>query len=96
MRSQQVYQALVHVPNRFALCRIAAMSLQKLHKASTRPQETISSVLADISRYKSRRAHVAEGLEPPKESLGLATEGVDTEKVANNLSINADLLFVGD
>lgn len=55
MRSQQVYHALVHVPNRFALCRITSVAMKKLHKAHTRPEDTINNVLTEIVSYRSRR-----------------------------------------
>jgi hypothetical protein len=55
VRSQQVYQALTHVPNRFALCRITCIALRKLHRTQARPEDTISDVLTDINRYRSRR-----------------------------------------
>ncbi len=100
MRSQQVYQALAHVPNRFALCRITAISLKKLHKAHTRPQDTISGVLGDIDRYKARRTHSPqEGNSPetkaavipaitPPEDLGL--------QYPVEPSIASDLVFAVD
>lgn len=56
MRSQQVYQALVHIPNRFALCRITSIALQKLHRSNGRTEDTINDVLRDIDRYKSSRS----------------------------------------
>lgn len=96
MRSQQVYQALAHVPNRFALCRITSMALQRLHKASTRPEETISNVLADIDRYRSRRAQPAHTKNTADSELIVHDPVVAPEGPDTNLLINSDLIFAVD
>jgi hypothetical protein len=46
MRSQLVFGALAHVPNRFLLTRIAAKATRKFHRPSTRIQETMDEVFA--------------------------------------------------
>lgn len=96
MRSQQVYQALAHVPNRFALCRITSAALQKLHKTSTRPEETISSVLTDIDRYRSRRAQLSHGGDAPDVNLVTDESAKPHEGLGANLSVNSDLVFAID
>ncbi len=96
MRSQQVFQALNHVPNRFALCRITSVALKRLHKLHARTQDTISDVLGEIELYKNRRPQ-------PKELPVLAPALVATVTVAHELglqnpppvSLDTDLVFVG-
>ena len=73
MRCQQVYQALTHIPNRFALCRVTAVALKKLHKAHNRPEDTINNVLRDIDHYKVRRSHVLGNLAPAERTKEVST-----------------------
>lgn len=94
MRSQQVYQALAHVPNRFALCRITSMALKRLHKAYSRPEDTISNVLSEIARYKFRREHsstngsVAKGME-----VRLVVPVEDLSLPPANATVNLELIL---
>jgi hypothetical protein len=62
VRSQQVFKALEYIPNRFSLCRITSIALKRLHKIHDRPQDTISNVLGEIDRYRSRRPHNTDRL----------------------------------
>lgn len=91
MRSQQVYHALSHIPNRFALCRITSIALKKLHKTNTRPEETINNVLQDIDRYKSRRAH--EGEVAAHKAVDVASGLVP--EFTPETKPHSDLVFVG-
>lgn len=97
MRSQQVYQALVHVPNRFALCRLTSVALKKLHRSHSRPEDTINDVLRDIDRYKSRRPRTAQNVGSSKPvadpSLKDAVELGSQPQV--EVSASSDLVFVG-
>jgi hypothetical protein len=45
MRSQLVFGALLQVPNRYLLCKVAAMALRKLHRPMSRIPETANDVL---------------------------------------------------
>jgi hypothetical protein len=45
MRSELVFAAMVHVPNRFLLTRIAAKATRKFHRPNTRMEETVNDVL---------------------------------------------------
>jgi hypothetical protein len=95
VRSQQVYHALTHIPNRFALCRLTSVAIKKLHKSHSRPEETINNVLRDIDRYKSRRSPGApdagEGKihNPMNSARGTAPENSSEE------TTHSDLVFVG-
>lgn len=46
MRSDLVFGALTHVSNRYQLCQLASKATRKLHKPSTRLQDTTNEVLA--------------------------------------------------
>lgn len=45
MRSQLIFGALTHVKNRYELCQLASKAARKLHKPSTRLQDTMNDVL---------------------------------------------------
>ncbi len=45
MRSDLVFGALTHVKNRYQLCQLASKATRKLHKPSTRLQDTTNEVL---------------------------------------------------
>lgn len=50
MRSERVFAAMAHVPNRFLLTKLAAMATRKLHRPNTRIQETMDEVFVRFSR----------------------------------------------
>ncbi len=45
MRSQLIFGALTHVKNRYELCQLASKAARKLHKPTTRLQDTMNDVL---------------------------------------------------
>ena len=45
MRSNLVFGALAHVSNRYQLCQLASKATRKLHKPTTRLQDTTNEVL---------------------------------------------------
>jgi hypothetical protein len=45
MRSDLVFQAVSRVSNRYRLCKLATKATRKIHRPSTRLQETINEVL---------------------------------------------------
>lgn len=45
MRSQLIFGAMTHVKNRYELCQLASKAARKLHKPSTRLQDTMNDVL---------------------------------------------------
>lgn len=57
MRSELVFAATVHVPNRFLLTRLAATATRKLHRPNTRIQETMDEVFVRF-RDANPRAEV--------------------------------------
>ena len=48
-RSELVFAARVHQPNRYQLCRLVALATRKLHKPSDRIQDTINDVLVRLA-----------------------------------------------
>jgi hypothetical protein len=55
MRSDLVFGALTHVTNRYQLCQLASKATRKLHKPSTRVQDTMNEVMVRF-RYASPAA----------------------------------------
>jgi len=49
MRSDLVFNAITHVPNRYLLAQLASKATRKLHRAGTRMQDTANSVFARSS-----------------------------------------------
>jgi hypothetical protein len=54
MRSELIFAALAHVPNRFLLTRLAATATRKLHRPNTRIQETMDQVLVRFGNANPR------------------------------------------
>ena len=50
MRSELVFAALAHVPNRFLLAKLAATATRKFHRPNTRIQETMDEVFVHFSQ----------------------------------------------
>jgi hypothetical protein len=55
MRSDLIFGALAHVENRYQLCQLAAKATRKLHKPTTRLQDTTNEVLVRF-RYEDPAA----------------------------------------
>ena len=50
MRSENVFSALVQVPNRFLLTKLAAKATRKFHRPYTRIQQTLDEVFVRFSQ----------------------------------------------
>ena len=50
MRSELVFGAMAHISNRYLLTGLASKATRKLHRPSTRIQETMNEVLVRFSR----------------------------------------------
>jgi hypothetical protein len=100
VRSQQVFKALEYIPNRFSLCRITSVAIKRLHKVHTRPQDTISNVLGEIDRYRSRRPRNSdrENVLDTKTASVQVTVILEDEALPypEKLSIDSDLVFTAD
>jgi hypothetical protein len=49
MRSDLVFVAMTHVPNRYLLCQVASKAARKLHRPGNRMQDTANQVLTRVS-----------------------------------------------
>lgn len=45
MRSDLIFGALAHVENRYELCQLTALATRKLHRSTTRVEDTTNYVL---------------------------------------------------
>jgi len=52
MRSENVFSALVQVPNRFLLTKLAAKATRKFHRPYTRIQRTMDDVFVRFSQCR--------------------------------------------
>jgi hypothetical protein len=52
MRSDLVFAAMAHVPNRFLLTNLAAKATREFHRPNTRIQETANEVLMRFNRAR--------------------------------------------
>ena len=50
MRSELVYEAGYRIENRFLLAAIAMQAVRKLHVSSTRTEDTVNRVFAEVAR----------------------------------------------
>jgi hypothetical protein len=73
MRAHIVFAAL-QTQNRFALCHLAFKSIRKLHKPSTRIQDTTNDVLQRIAGIEERQVGAADviALESNQEQPSIA------------------------
>ena len=57
MRSQLIFGALTHVRNRYELCQLASKAARKLHKPTTRLQDTMNDVLVRFHKANPMGEH---------------------------------------
>lgn len=69
MRSDLIFGALTHVSNRYQLCQLASKATRKLHKPSTRLQDTTNEVLSHF-----RGSNPMRGSLPPATAHKSASE----------------------
>jgi hypothetical protein len=50
MRSELVFGAMAHIPNRFLLTKLASRATRKFHRPNTRIQDTTNEVFVRFSR----------------------------------------------
>jgi hypothetical protein len=50
MRSELVFGAMAHIPNRFLLTKLASKATRKFHRPNTRIQDTTNEVFVRFSR----------------------------------------------
>jgi hypothetical protein len=87
MRSDLVFGAISHVPNRYLLAQLASKATRKLHRAGTRMQDTANSVFAHFSvsnplREKHVDSHLSVVQIPGARPLAGALRSNDKEQNA--------------
>ena len=65
MRSQLVYDAGIKIGNRFLLATTAMRAVKKLHMSSTRTEDTVNTVLAEVARGTQVLGRLPEITPPP-------------------------------
>ena len=65
MRSQLVYEAGLKIENRFLLATTAMQATRKLHVSSTRTEDTVNRVLAEVARGSRIHGELPEITPPP-------------------------------
>lgn len=58
-RSDLVYGAQAQLPDRYRLCRFAALATRRLHKSSDRIQDTINDVLVHLGEPQTQTGLLA-------------------------------------
>lgn len=65
MRSQLVYEAGLKIENRFLLATTAMQATRKLHISSTRTEDTVNRVLAEVANGTRVYVKLPEITQPP-------------------------------
>ena len=65
MRSQLVYEAGLKIENRFLLATTAMQATRKLHVSSTRTEDTVNRVFAEVANGTRVYAKLPEITPPP-------------------------------
>jgi hypothetical protein len=65
MRSQLVYEAGLKIENRFLLATTAMQATRKLHVSSTRTEDTVNRVLAELANGEYAHGELPEVTPPP-------------------------------
>jgi hypothetical protein len=65
MRSELVYGAELKIENRFLLAATAMRAARKLHISSTRTEDTVNRVLAEVARGTPVHGRLPEVTPPP-------------------------------
>jgi hypothetical protein len=76
MRSQLVYEAGLKIENRFLLATTAMRATRKLHISSTRTEDTVNRVLAEVANGTPVHRKLPEITPPPAIDTLLITPGV--------------------
>ncbi len=65
MRSELVYEAVLKIPNRFLLAATAMRATKRLHRTSTRVEDTVNNVLAEVAKGTQLHGKLPEITPPP-------------------------------
>lgn len=69
MRSSDIFRALDHVSNRFALCQVVAQSARRLHKTGNSMEVSIHDALGGVREGKFRGEMI-----PPVVSVAIGND----------------------
>ena len=75
MRSQLVFDAGFKIENRFLLATTAMQATKKLHISSTRTEDTVNRVLAEVANGTPVHGKLPEVTPPPAIDALLITPG---------------------
>lgn len=73
MRSQLVYEAGLKIENRFLLAAVVMRAAKKLHVNSTRTEDTVNRVFAEVASGTRLHEKLSEITPPPAIDLLLIT-----------------------
>ena len=73
MRSELVYEAGLKIENRFLLATTAMQATRKLHVSSTRTEDTVNRVLAEVAKGQYAHGDLPEVAPPPAVDMLLIT-----------------------
>ncbi len=73
MRSKLVYEASLKIENRFLLATTTMQATRKLHVGSTRTEDTVNRVLAEVGRGTFIHGELPEITPPPPIDLLVIT-----------------------
>ena len=65
MRSELVYEAGLKIENRFLLASTAMRAARRLHVSSTRTEDTVNRVLAEVAKGTRAHGKLPEITRPP-------------------------------
>ena len=65
MRSELVYEAGLKIENRFLLATTAMQATRKLHVSSTRTEDTVNRVFAEVAKGHYAHGELPEVTPPP-------------------------------
>ena len=73
MRSELVYEAGLKIANRFLLATTAMQATRKLHVSSTRTEDTVNRVLAEVAKGQYAHGDLPKVAPPPAIGMLLIT-----------------------
>lgn len=73
MRSELVFDAVLKIENRFLLATTTMQATRKLHVKSTRTEDTVNRVLAEVGRGTRIHGKLPEVTPPPAIDVLLIT-----------------------
>jgi hypothetical protein len=84
MRSDLVFDAVAHVPSRYALTLLAAKATRKLHRPNTRIQDTANDAFARVSH--TTRSAPSGNYQPSTSGLTVSPQKTPFSEHASLLS----------